>query len=219
MPSAAIQERGTVSGNQMRMSRPIEDAGQSFKPGTPLIFNSANGAVTTPTTTTTPTAALLISLVGIAKEFGAGLLTAGVPAGTGPPLPTAPPIGTIPTQGGGPTYPPGTLATPGGGAVPNMPNAANLLRPVFNDGRTGVVLAIPDTVFYAQVGPQGTTVPSQLDIGKTYGLTLDTDGRWYVDRTKTATTNACLKIIGLDQWDTARGVLFTFLPSAAQLLA
>jgi hypothetical protein len=197
------------------MERLMEDAGQSFWPGTPLIFNATNGAAMAPTSSSTPTAALLTTMIGIAKEFGFNLPTPpgyGVPLGTGLGV-TPPPAGVIPAQGGGPTF----------GVVPNMPGASNFTRPVFNDGRTGIVLAIPDTVFYAQVGVASgnVTPPAQSEIGLTYGLTLDADGRsWFVDRTKTTTAlGASLKIVGLDQWDKARGVLFTFLPTVAQLLA
>jgi hypothetical protein len=212
--NAMIQERGTVSGNQMRMARPLEDAAQTFKPGTPLVLNptSTNGAVGAPTATV-GTLTALIAIAGIAKEFGVSLATAGVPLGTQPA--TGVPVGTIPSQGGGPIF----------GSVPNMSGAVNMLRPVFNDGRTGVVLAIPDTVFYAQIGPGPSSAtpapaPTQADIGQTYGLTLDTDGvSWYIDRTKNTTTTGCLKITGLDQWDTARGVLFTFLPTVATIPA
>lgn len=216
MPSAAIQERGTVSGNQMRMQRPIEDVTQVFVPGTPVAINPANGAIQAWNGTIITTGG---SIAGIAKEFGAGLAVAGVPAGTR--QPAGIPVGTIPSQGGGPTYP------AGGGGVPNQPSAANLLRPVFNDGRTGIILAITDTLFYGQIGPSTPTpaVPTQADIGKTYGLTKEAaspagDGvHWYVDRSKNTATTGCVQIVGLDQWDTARGVLFTFLPSVAQLLS
>jgi hypothetical protein len=76
------------------------------------------------------------------------------------------------------------------------------------------VLAIPDNLFYGQVGPNQTTVIT--DIGKQYGLTKDVDGHWYVDKNKTG-ASAVLTITGLDQWDTARGVLFTFLAAAGQI--
>ena len=194
MATALIQERGTVSGNQMRMSRLIEDAGQIFLSGTPVQKNAANGAVQA------FAGAAATTLLGIAKEFGMSLTTAGAPLGL--PANTA---GRMPPLGGGYTF----------GSVPNQPLAKNLSRPVFNDGRTGVVLAIPDTVFYGQVGPSAAA-PTNALIGTQAGLTKDTDGHWYVDA---AATGKLLVITGLDTWDTARGVLFTFLPSAAQLLS
>lgn len=197
MATALIQERGTVSGNQMRMSRPIEDAGQTFLAGTPVQLNATNGGVQAWNGTT-----VTAGIAGIAKEFGANLTTAGVSLGT-----TGAP-GSIPPLGGGMTF----------GSVQNMPGAVNLLRPYFNDGRTGIVLAIPDTVFYGQIGPT-QAAPTSADVGLSFGLTKDTDGHWYVDRTKNVPASAVVQITGLDAWDTSRGVLFTFLPAVSKLLS
>jgi hypothetical protein len=52
-------------------------------------------------------------------------------------------------------------------------------------------------------------------------MTKDTDGQWYVDKTKTgtpgtATTGAVVRIVKLAFWDTLRGVHFVFLPAAIQ---
>lgn len=197
MASALIQERETVSGNQFRMNRINEDAAQTFLAGTPLQVNNATGALKAWDGVT-----IASGIAGIAKEFGANLTTAGVPLGTT--QPAAGPAATGP--GGGITF----------GSVQNEPAAFNLSRPYFNDGKTGAVLAIPDNVFYAQVGPTQTTV--QTDVGKQYGLTKDTDGHWFVDKTKTG-ASAVLVIIALDNWDTVRGVLFSFLPTIAQILS
>jgi len=196
MATALIQERGTVSGNQMRMSRLIEDAAQTFLAGTPLMINNATGGLKAWDGVT-----LTNGIAGIGKEFGANLVTAGIPLNAPPGIA------------------PGALGIGGGlsfGSVQNQPAAVNLLRPYFNDGRTGVVLAVTDNLFYAQVGPSQTTLIT--DIGKQYGMTKDVDGHWYVDKTKTG-ASACVMITGLDQWDTARGVLFTFLTSVAQILS
>jgi hypothetical protein len=195
MASALIQERGTVSGNQFRMSRPIEDAAQVFLAGTPLQINNATGGLKAWDGVT-----IAAGLAGIGKENGANLSTAGVPLNS--------PAGTAP----GALYVGGGQAQPG--AIQNEPNAVAFSRPFFNDGRTGVVLAIPDTVFYGQVGPNQVTAIT--DIGKQYGLTKDVDGHWYVDKTKTG-ANAVLTVTGLDAFDTTRGVLFTFLPAVSQL--
>jgi hypothetical protein len=196
MASALIQDRGSVSGNQPRMSRPIEDAAQTFLAGTPLMINNATGGLKAWDGVT-----ITNGIAGISKEFGANLSSAGIPL-------NAPP-GTAP----------GALGVGGGqsfGSVQNMPAAVNLLRPYFNDGRTGVVLVITDNLFYAQVGPLQTTVIT--DVGKQYGMTKDADGHWYVDKTKGGASVVCV-ITGLDQWDTARGVLFTFLSGIAQILS
>lgn len=191
MATALIQERGTVSGNQMRMSRLPEDAQQTFLAGTPVQLNNGVVRAMLPAAT---------KCLGIAKEFGAELQFAGAPLGR--PAITA---FEIPPEGGGKTF----------GSVPNQPAAINLLRPYFNDGRTGVVLAIPDTVFYGQVGPLAIQ-PTHADVGKQAGLAKDTDGHWYVDL---AGAQKLVVIVGLDAWDKRRGVLFTFLDDVAELPA
>jgi hypothetical protein len=195
--SALIQERMTVSGNQFRMQRINEDAAQTFLQGTPLQINNATGALKAWDGVTITT-----GIAGICKEFGANLTTAGVPLGTT--QPAAGPAATGP--GGGITF----------GSVQNETAAINLTRPYFNDGKTGIVLAIPDNVFYGQVGPTQTT--ALTDIGKQYGLTKDVDGHWFVDKTKTG-ASAVLVITNLDTYDTVRGVYFTFLQAVAQILA
>ena len=195
MATALIQERGTVSGNQNRMTRFNEDAAQTFLAGTPLQINNATGALKAWDGVT-----ISNGIAGICKEFGANLTTAGVPLGTTQPASNAPQVG------GGITF----------GSVQNEPAAQNLSRPYFNDGKTSVVLAIPDNVFYGQVGPAQTVVAT--DIGKQYGMTKDADGHWFVDKTKTG-VSACVVIVGFDNWDTTRGVLFTFLSAVGQITA
>jgi hypothetical protein len=185
MATALIQERGTVSGNQFRMQRINEDAGQTFLAGTPTQLNNVTGALKAWDGVT-----ITNGVAGISKEFGANLTTAGLAQ---------------------------QQAMPGGaGAVQNEPAAVTISRPYFNDGKTGIVLAIPDNVFYGQVGPTQTV--AQTDIGKQYGLTKDVDGHWFVDKTKTG-VNAVVVITGFDAWDTLRGVLFSFLPAVGQIQA
>jgi hypothetical protein len=177
------------------MTRLNEDAGQTFVAGTPLMLNNVTGALKA-----WDGATIANGIAGICKEFGANLATAGVPLNTTQPASNAPQVG------GGVSI----------GSVQNEPAAVNLLRPYFNDGKTGIILAITDTVFYGQVGPAQAVAAT--DIGKQYGLTKDTDGHWYIDRTKTG-ASAVLVVTGFDQWDTARGLLFTFLPGIAQILS
>jgi hypothetical protein len=100
--------------------------------------------------------------------------------------------------------------------VPYQPLAGNFSRPYFNDGMTGVYVATADTVFFGQVGPSQTT--AQSDIGVRYGMTIDTDGHWFVDKSKVGAA-AVVEIVGLDDYDTVRGVRFVFIETAAQLLA
>lgn len=197
MASALIQERETVSGNQFRMTRLNEDAAQTFLAGTPLQLNNASGGLKAWDGVT-----ISSGIAGIAKEFGVNLTTAGVPLGT-----TQAPAGPSATgPGGGITF----------GSVQNEPAATNFTRPLFNDGKTGAVLAIPDNVFYGQVGP--AQVVATTDIGKQYGITKDADGHWFVDKTKTGASAVCV-IVGFDNWDTTRGVLFTFLVGIGQITA
>jgi hypothetical protein len=192
MATAAIQERGTVSGNQWRMRRLPEDAAQTFFIGTPVELTTT-GVVRAMTATAT-------KILGIAKDFGMSLTHAGAPLGL--PANTA---FRMPPEGGGQFF----------GSVPNQPLARNFSRPLFNDGRTGVILAITDNMFYGQVGPAAAP-PTEALIGVDAGLTRDTDFYWYVNP---AATTKLVRIVGLDAWDKARGVLFTFLDDVAQILA
>jgi len=101
------------------------------------------------------------------------------------------------------------------GSVPNQPSAVNIPRGgPLNDGLTDVEVANSDTVFFGQVGPTQTTAAS--DVGKSYGMTKDTDGHWYVDKTKVGPA-VVVKIVELDTIDTTRGVHFIVLPSAQQV--
>lgn len=104
------------------------------------------------------------------------------------------------------------------GSVPFQASAKKILRPFFNNGKTTVVLANPDTIFYGQVGAASL---SGVTVGAVYGLTVDTDGHWYVDTSKTTTTagseNVAVEIVGFDSVDTARGVLFKFVEKAMEL--
>ena len=78
------------------------------------------------------------------------------------------------------------------------------------------MLAVDDTVFYGQVGPAQTPVAS--DVGKQYGMTIDTDGHWFIDRTKVGAA-AVVVIVKLDDNDTTRGVHFQFLRTVQQMPA
>lgn len=106
------------------------------------------------------------------------------------------------------------------GSVPYETAAVNIPRGApLNDGRVGFEVATPDTVFVGQVGPAQTTAAS--DVGKQYGLTIDADNHWFVDKTKTG-ASAVVEIVKLDPDDqsaTPRGVYFIVMPAAAQLVA
>lgn len=131
------------------------------------------------------------AIAGFCKEFGKNLTTAGVAQQI--------------TQGN----------------VPNQASAVNLQRPYFDpDGADGFEVADQDSMFQGQVGPAQQV--TQADVGVSYGMTKDTDGHWYVDRTKVAPAAVVVTVVKLDPNDqsaTPRGVFFTVLPSAAQIVA
>jgi hypothetical protein len=194
MASAEIHSIQTVSGQQPRMRRLPEEALQTFLPGTPLQIAADGGMKVWDGVT------VAFGIAGFSKEFGNNLAV----------------LGVTPTASSNPN------PQLGQAVVPNEPLALSITRPFFRDGRTGFEVAVADTVFLGQVGPLQSTVAS--DVGKQYGLTLDTDGHWYVDRTKTA-MNAVVEVVRLDPNDqgvlgvSTRGVYFIVLPSAAQLVA
>ena len=188
MASIEIHSIQSVSGNQPRIRRLGEKAGQVWLAGTPVIVDATGYlvAATSPLTGVTGTP----SLCGLTKEFGANLATSGVAQQQ--------------------TF----------GSVPNQAAAVNISRPYFNDGLSGVELAIVDTVFLAQVGPAQTAL--QTDIGVQYGMTKDADNHWYVDKTRlTPGTNTVCTIVKLDPNDqsaTPRGVYIVFLPGLVQMV-
>jgi hypothetical protein len=105
------------------------------------------------------------------------------------------------------------------GSVPYQSSAQNIQRPYFDpDGATLLETADPDTIFQGQVGPSQSV--TQANVGVQYGLTIDSDGHWYVDTTKsTAGTNTAVIIVKLDPDDqsaTPRGVYFRFVVGAVQ---
>lgn len=107
------------------------------------------------------------------------------------------------------------------GSVPYQSAASNIPRGApFSDGRIPVEAALEDTVFWGQVG----TSTAVTDVGKEYGITKDTDGHWYIDKTKTTVIsafptngNVVVMIDRLDTIDTARGVFFRVIAGVRQL--
>lgn len=106
------------------------------------------------------------------------------------------------------------------GSVPNESSAVNIPRGApLNDGRCDFETATQDTIFRGLVGPSQTV--TQANVGIKYGMTIDSDGYWYVDTTKTTVgTNTVLTVTKLDPVDqggyplstppsAARGVYFT----------
>lgn len=193
MASAEIHSIQTVSGNQPRMRRLPEEAGQTFLPGTPVQLAAGDGGVKAWDGVTTA-----FGIAGFSKEGGNNLAV----------------LGVTPTAAVNPN------PQPSSGSVPNEPLAVSTTRPFFRDGRTGFEVAMgDDTVFLGQVGPAQTALAT--DVGKQYGMTLDSDGHWYVDKTKTG-ASAVVSITRIDPNDqsaTPRGVYFMVLPAASQLAA
>jgi len=113
-----------------------------------------------------------------------------------------------------------TLTIPGG--VPNEASAVKIpVGAPVQDGKISVEVANNDTVFFGEVGPSQTA--AQTDIGLAYGMSIDTDGHWYVDKTKTG-ASAVVKIVNIDAnvnttASDARGVYFTVRPASQQGIA
>jgi hypothetical protein len=198
--SIPIQPVSTISGNQWRQNRIIEEASQTFKLGTPVQATTDGGIQAWDGTTTTA------GIAGISYEPASNLSS----TGAGAPTPLAPFSG------------PGAVAGTFG-SVPNESSAVNIAHGApLNDGRVGVNIAAADTVFMAAFGNNGTaTTPANTDVGVAYGLTKDSNGYWYVDKNKTG-SSAVVQVVGLDlRTAPAAGSLvkFVVLNAAAQLLA
>lgn len=193
----------TTSGNQFRLFRIIEKATQTFLSGTPVSVDSGTGAIQVWDGTTISTAQGAIA--GICSEAASNLASTGL----GAPTPFSPFLGT----GSAVTF----------GSVPNESSAVNIPHGApFNDGRIGVYSPTSDTVYSATFGTNGnTTTPAVTDVGKIYGMTIDSNSKfWYVDKNKVA-GNAVVQVVGLDPRDVpAAGtrVLFRFLSTTVNLL-
>lgn len=195
----------SISGNQFRAFRIIEEASQTFKQGTPVSITSADGGIAAWTANTQGPGQG--GICGISYEAASNLAT----TGKGAPTPLSPLTGLGATI----TF----------GSVPNQTSAVNIPHGApINDGRVGFILPAADVIFSATLGNNGSpATPTATNVGKQYGLTLDTGGNyWYVDLNKTtAGTNTVLTVIALDLRDVpAAGtrVLFQFLAGAVNLL-
>lgn len=192
MASAEIHSIQTVSGNQARMRRLIEEAGQTFLAGTPVQKAAGDGGLKAWDGVT-----VAAGIAGFSKEAGNNLAA----------------LGVLPTAAVNPN------PQPSFGSVQFEPSAVNITRPLFRDGRIGFEVAVADTVFLGQVGPSQTILAT--DVGLQYGMTIDADGHWYVDKTKSG-ASAVVQVVKLDPNDqsaTPRGVYFIVLPASAQLVA
>lgn len=131
MASSEIHSIQTVSGNQPRVRRLAEAAGNVYLAGTPLALNVSGFVIAWAGAIITNQVG---AVIGLSKEFGANLTSAGVAQQQ--------------------TF----------GSVPNQPAAVNISRPFFNDGLTGIEVADPDTIFLGQVGPSQTTAQSDIGV-------------------------------------------------------
>ncbi len=200
-PIIAIENRANTA---PLTSALLEAATQTFKFGTPVNVNSSgfvaawNG--------TSYTAAIL----GISESFGLNLASNGL---------------------GAPGLPFGQIAQPGAiqtyGFVFNEPLAYDIaLGTPISDGRTLFIYANSDNIFEAIFDNSNGTVaanwtPTQAMINTSagqLGLTVDTNGFWYVDANKTG-GSAVLQVVGVNPNDgfivNAR-VRFQFLAAAQQ---
>lgn len=196
----------SISGNSFRAFRLIEEASQTFKQGTPVSIAAGDGGVQAWTVNTQGPGQG--GICGISYEAASNLSA----TGSGAPTPFQPFAGVGAVAG---IF----------GSVPNESSAKNIAHGApINDGRVGFILPTPDIIFSATFGNNGNTAtPAATDVGKQYGLTIDSGSNfWYVDKNKTtAGTNTVLTVIALDLRDVPGAgtrVLFQFLSGAVNLL-
>lgn len=106
----------------------------------------------------------------------------------------------------------GQIGAPGAiqsyGNVPNQPAAYNIaVGAPISDGRTLFEAAIGLNIFEATFDNSTGTVaanytPTLAMVGTQFGLTMDTNGQWYVDGGKTtAGTNTVVQVVGINPID------------------
>lgn len=186
----------TINNAPPIVSRIVEEASQTLVNGTPVEL-AADGGVKAWDGTT------LTIICGISNEDAHNFGTLGPGA----------PTGLKPYTGAGAQLTSGT--------VPNESAAVNIPRGVpFVDGRLGFYSVSPNgsPIFRGMFGNAGApATPTVANVGVNYGLTIDSNNKyWYVDSSKTG-ANAVLKVVSLDPVDGSTSgarVLFAFLPSA-----
>lgn len=178
-----------------------EAAGQTFLSGTPVQLNGSGFVQAWDGTTFTA------GILGVAESFGLNLGSAGLGA-------PVPPFGGIT----------GPIAIQTYGKVQNQPGAVNIaLGTPVSDGRTLYMEPNSDNIFQALFDNSGGTVaadftPTQADIGVKYGLTVDANGYWYVDKAQTG-ANAVLQIVAIPWGSYVNApVNFVFLTNSVQII-
>ena len=185
----------------------LEAASQTFKFGTPVEINTSGYIQAWDGTTVTN------GIWGIAESFGQNLASAG--AGF-PTTAFAPVSGPIAIQ----TY----------GSVPNEASAVNIaLGTPVAEGRTLAVLAVDQNYFLGVFDDStGTTsanyTPTQADFApgsNEFGLTIDSNGYWYIDASKTggAAVVQLIQPYPQDGLIVNARVIFKFLQAASQINA
>ena len=199
----------TTTGLTPLTSAQLEAAGQTFKKGTPVELVS--GFVQAWDGTTVAAAIAGFSLIPGSNLGTAGKGAPGAFGQVGPPT-------AIQTYGN----------------VPNQPSAFNIaVGTPTTDGRTLFENSVGASIFEATFDDStGTTAanytPTQAMIGTQFGLTIDSNGQWYVDAAKvTPAGNTVVTLVGINPIDqTAVGgiyianarVRFQVLPTAAQIV-
>lgn len=208
IPILPVQDSSANGFTAMRL---IEELTQTFKQGTPVAITAADGGIkawdgTTGQAFAAFSTARIGAIIGISYEAASNLAA----TGSGAPTPLSPFVGVGAVAG---TF----------GSVPNQASAKNIAHGApLNDGRVGFIVNVANLVFSATFGNNGNAAtPANTDVGKQYGLTVDTGGNfWYVDKNKaTPATNTVLTVVGLDPRDipgAGTRVLFTFDPLFTQ---
>lgn len=188
----------TISGNQFNANRFVEEASITALYGTPTQIASGDGGWQAWAGTAATNSGTFIS--GITYEAFHNYGALGVA-----PIAFQPVV----TVGSTTTF----------GSVQNQSSAVNIpMGAPFTDGRIGVWLPALDTVFVAIFGNNGNpATPAITDVGKNYGMTIDSGSKyWYVDKNKT-TVDAVVQIVGLDPREVpaaGTNVFFKFIPAA-----
>lgn len=191
----------SISGNQWLAQRIIEESAQTFQTGTPVMIKTADGGIQA----WDGTAGAGHLIAGISYEAAHNYASTGL----GAPLPFQPVVGVGSTT----TF----------GSVQNQSAAVNIpMGAPFADGRLGFFPGAADTIFSATFGNAGSpATPANTDVGVQYGMTIDSNSKfWYVDKSKTA-GSAVVLVVGLDPRYTAAAgtnVLFQFIAADVSLL-
>jgi hypothetical protein len=183
----------TISGNTEQTREIQEAAGQTFRDGTPVQINGSGFIQAWDGATVSR------GIAGISRQPGFNLAS----AGQGYP----PAFGEVGFPGATSTY----------GSVPNQPSAVNIVAgSPFSTGATLLASAVADTIFEGMIDNNtgSSYTASVANVGQEYGLSVDSNGYWYVDLGKsTVGTNTVVTIVGLNPNFYASGSNTTQIPN------